>query len=115
MRRFAPLINKAIRSDPAGADFLIGGDLSKPYNSGGHAVYQERVLTQLRKYYPNADTSLSSSTWDIMEKFLALDFSEVDLIMRDRYSDFGPPPRLPSDMLRSILLSVEVKVTSYTK
>ena len=35
--------------------------------------------------------------------------------MADRYSDFGPAPRLPSDMLRSILLSVEFKVTSYTR
>ena len=35
--------------------------------------------------------------------------------MADRYSDFGPALRLPSDILRSILLSVEFKVTSYTK
>lgn len=61
MRRFAPLINKVIRSGTAGTDFLIGGDLLKPYNSGGHA------------------------------------------------------PRLPSDMLRSILLSAEFGITSYTK
>lgn len=114
MRRFAPLINKAIRSGTAGADFLIGGDFLKPYNPGGHAAYQERVLTQLRKYYPDAASSLPSSTWDIMEKFWALDLSEVDSIMQDRYSVFGPAPRLPSDMLRSILLSVECKITSYT-
>ena len=115
MRCFAPLINKAIRSGAAGMDFLIGGDLLKPVNSGGHAAYQERVLTQLRKYYPDAATSLPSSTWEIIEKFWNLDLSEVDSLMKDRYSDFGPPPRLPSDMLRSILLSVEVKITSYTK
>lgn len=94
---------------------MIGGDLLKPYNSGGHAAYHECVLTQLRKYYPDAATSLSSSTWDIMKKFWNLDLFEVDIIMQDRYSNFGPPPRLPSDMLRSILLSVEVKITSYTK
>lgn len=35
--------------------------------------------------------------------------------MRDRYSDFGPEPRLPSDMLRSLLVSVEFKITSYTR
>ncbi len=50
-----------------------------------------------------------------MEKFWNLDLSEIDLIMQDRYSDFGPGPRLPSDMFRSTLLSVEFKVTSYTK
>lgn len=72
-------------------------------------------LTQLRKYYPDAIDSLPSSTWGIMEKIWALDLSEVDSIMRDRYSDFGPELRFPFDMLRSILLSVEVKITSYTK
>lgn len=35
--------------------------------------------------------------------------------MQDRYSNFGPEPRLPSDMLRSILVSVAFKLTSYTR
>lgn len=35
--------------------------------------------------------------------------------MHNRYSVFGPEPRLPSDMLRSILVSVEFKITSYTR
>lgn len=35
--------------------------------------------------------------------------------MQDRYSSFGPEPRLPSDMLGAILVSVEFKITSYTK
>lgn len=115
MRRSAPLINKVIRSGFAGSDFLIGGVFLKPFYSGGHAAYQDRVLAQLRKYYPDAASSLPPSTWRIMEKFWALDLSSVDSLMQDRYSNFGPPPRLPSDMLRSILLSVELKVTSYTK
>lgn len=50
-----------------------------------------------------------------MERFWSLDLSSMDVLMADRYSDFGPAPRLPSDMLRSILLSVEFKITSYTK
>ena len=50
-----------------------------------------------------------------MERFWNLDLSDLDSLMADRYSDFGPAPWLPSDMLRSILLSVEFKVTSYTK
>ena len=49
-----------------------------------------------------------------MEKFWNLDLSGMNSLMADRYSDFGPAPRLPSDMLHSILLSVEFKVTSYT-
>ena len=87
----------------------------KPINTGGHSAYQAHVLTQLRKYYPDAVTSLSSSTWDILEKFWSLDLSGIDTLMQDRYSAFGPEPRLPSDMLRSILVSVEFKITSYTK
>lgn len=50
-----------------------------------------------------------------MEKFWNHDLSDMDSLMANRYSNFGPAPRLPSDMLRSILLSVEFKVTSYTK
>ncbi len=87
----------------------------KPVNIGGHAAYQNRVLAQLRKILSGCCPFPSGSTWEIMEKFWNLDLSEIDIIMQDRYSDFGPEPRLPSDMLRSILLSVEFKVTSYTK
>ena len=86
----------------------------KPVNIGGHTAYQDRVLAQLRKYYPDAGTSLDSATWEVMEQFWNLDLSAVDQIMQDRYSLFGPQPRLPSDMLRSYLLSMKFKVTSLT-
>ena len=86
----------------------------KPVNIGGHPAYQKRVLDQLRKYYPDAASSLPSSTWEILEKFYVLDLSPIDEIMLDRYSNFGPVPRLPSDMLRSIMLSIEFKITSVT-
>ena len=86
----------------------------KPVNIGGHSAYQDRVLTQLRKYYPNA-ASLSSSTWQIIDKFWNLNLSQVDELMKDRYSVFGPEPRLPSDMLRAILVSAAFKITSYTR
>ena len=86
----------------------------KPVNIGGHSAYQNRVLTQLHKYYPDAPSSLSSSTWQILDKFWNLDLSMVDTLMQDRYSSFGPEPRLPSDMLRAILVAVEFKITSYT-
>ncbi|MFI3202602.1 MAG: hypothetical protein R3Y54_13970 [Eubacteriales bacterium] len=89
--------------------------LLKPFNSGGHSAYQNRVLTQLRKYYPDAVNSLPASTWQLIEKFWNLDLSQVDIIMQDRYSTFGPAPRLPSDMMRAILVSVALKITSYTK
>ncbi len=38
----------------------------KPINIGGHSAYQNRVLTQLRKYYPNAVNSLSDSSYNLM-------------------------------------------------
>ena len=50
-----------------------------------------------------------------MEKFWSLDLSDLDTLMADRYSAFDPPPGLPPNMLSSILLSVEFKVSSYTK
>ena len=50
----------------------------KPINIGGHSAYQDNVLKQLRKYYPNATTSFSSSTWQILEKFWVLDLSAID-------------------------------------
>lgn len=86
----------------------------KPVNTGGHAAYQKLVLEQLRKYYPNASSSLDASTWEIMEHFWSLDLTPVDEIMQDRYSVFGPEPRLPSNMLRSYLLSIKCKVPSIT-
>ena len=79
----------------------------KPYTTGGHSAYQDLVLTQLRKYYPDAADSLPSSAWEIMERFWNLDLSPLNSIMQDCYSVFGPAPRQPSDMLRSFLLSVE--------
>lgn len=86
----------------------------KPVNIGGHAAYQKHVLEQLCKYYPNALTSFDSATWDIMEQFWSMDLSPVDNLMQDRYSVFGPEPRLPSNMLRSYLLSIKCKISSTT-
>lgn len=87
----------------------------KPFNVGGHSAYQDRVLNQLRKYYPDAANSLSPFTWNIIEKFWILDLSDIDILMQDRYSAFGPEPRLPSDIFRAILVSIEFKITSYTR
>ena len=67
----------------------------KPVNIGGHSAYQERVLTQLRKYYPNAASSLSSATWQILDKFWNLDLSKIDALMQNRYSVFGIPGARP--------------------
>lgn len=84
-----------------------------PVNSGGHAAYQNFVLENLRKYYPNPDV-FSKSTWDIIEHFWNLDLSYIDELLRDKYSVFGPKPRTPSCMQRSYLLSIHFKVSSIT-
>ena len=85
-----------------------------PFNPGGHAAYQDFLVAELHKYYPSPD-SIPRDAWEVMERFYLLDLSRVDLDMQDRYSVFGPRPRLPSSMLRSILLALEFGVTSYTK
>ena len=85
-----------------------------PVNCGSHADYQNFVVTNLRKYYPNPNT-LARSTWDIIERFWNLDLSFTDTFMADKYSKFGPAPRTPSCMQRSYLLSIDFKVTSLTE
>lgn len=84
-----------------------------PVNSGGHSAYQDFVSENLRKYYPNPE-SISRSTWDIIERFWALDLSYTDELLRSKYSVFGPRPRTPSCMQRSYLLSIDFKVDSIT-
>ena len=84
-----------------------------PVNTGGHAAYQDFVKINLRKYYPNP-CSLPRSTWDIIERFWALDLSYTDELLRNKYSIFGPKPRTPSCMQRSYLLSIDFKVDSLT-
>ena len=85
-----------------------------PVNCGSHADYQNFVVTNLRKYYPNPN-ALARSTWDIIERFWNLDLSFTDTFMTDKYSKFGPAPRTPSCMQRSYLLSIDFKVTSLTE
>ena len=106
MRRFAPLFIRHI--------FRLEAISLLPVNCGSHADYQNFVTENLRKYYPNPD-AIARSTWDIIERFWALDLSYTDQLMRDKYSKFGPAPRTPSCMQRSYLLSIDFKVTSLTE
>lgn len=85
-----------------------------PVNCGSHADYQNFVLENLRKYYPDPD-SLARSTWDIIDRFWNLDLSYTDEKLKNRHSVFGPKPRTPSCMHRSYLLSLDFKVTSLTE
>lgn len=85
-----------------------------PVNCGSHADYQNFVVDNLRKYYPDPD-SISQSTWDIIDRFWNLDLSYTDQNMITKYSKFGPAPRTPSCMQRSYLLSIDFKVDSITE
>ena len=85
----------------------------KPDITGAHADFQAHVLNFLREHYPGL-SGLSQSKSEILARFYNLDLSLVDRIMVDRYSVFGPRPRLPSCMLRSYLLSIELGVSSIT-
>ena len=86
----------------------------KPINPGGHAAYQKQLISLIKQYYPDAFARFGPSLWAVIGKFYSMDLSEVDTMMSDRYSIFGPPPRLPSDMLRSFMLSLVMKKTSFT-
>ena len=85
-----------------------------PVNCGSHSDYQNFVVENLRKYYPNPD-SIARSTWDIIDRFWNLDLSYTDEKLKSTYSVFGPEPRTPSCMHRSYLLSLDFKVTSLTE
>ena len=60
-----------------------------PVNCGSHSDYQNFVVTNLRKYYPNPD-ALARSTWSIIERFWNLDLSFTDTFLATKYSKFGP-------------------------
>lgn len=82
-------------------------------NSGGHTAYQNFVVENLRKYYPDPD-AIARSTWDIIERFWNLDLSYTDGFLRSKYSVYGPKPRTPSCMQLFYLLSIDFKVPSVT-
>ena len=92
----------------------MGGVFLLPYNPGGHAAYQDSFVSDFLHFYPNPFL-FSKATWDFIIQFWYLDLSLTDTIMKDCYSTFGPPPRLPSCMLRSYLLALKLKVTSITQ
>lgn len=82
-----------------------------PDNS--HAVYQDFVISQFLKYYPDP-FAISKKRWDIILQFYELDLSHTNVILADLYSTKGPLARVPSDMLRSYLLSIKLRITSIT-
>lgn len=54
-----------------------------PVNCGSHSDYQNFVVKNLRKYYPNPD-SIARSTWDIIDRFWNLDLSYTNKKLKNR-------------------------------
>ncbi len=87
----------------------------KPINIGGHSAYQERVLTQLRKYYPNATTSLSPSSWQILDKFWNLDLHQLMILYKTAILSLALNHGfLPTCFALSLCL-LNLKLTFYTR
>ena len=104
----APLFDKGVpRQHQKG-----GQRLMKPVPIH-HNEYKSFLRKKLREYYPDF-SSISKDTWHIYNEFKDLDLSAVDILMQDKYSVFGPIPRPPSCMLRSMLLALKFKITSVT-
>ncbi len=69
----APRLLISMNPSPAAAD-IFRLETIFYVNCGSHANYQNFVVTNLRKYYPDPD-ALARSTWDIIEHFWNLDLS----------------------------------------
>ena len=57
-----------------------------PVNCGSHSDYQNFVVENLRKYYPNPD-AISRDTWDFIDRFGNLDLYYTDEMMMSKYID----------------------------
>ena len=80
-----------------------------PVNIGGHSAYQDIFVSEFLKFYP-APFALPKSSWDYIVQFWYLHLSMSHFIMQDYYSVFDPEPRLPSCMLRSYLLALNLDI-----
>ena len=78
-----------------------------------HNDYRSFLRDGIHQYYPNT-CAISKETWAVYKQFRDLDLSKVDLLLQDKYSVYGPKPRQPSCMFRSLLLAPKFKVTSVT-
>lgn len=67
MRRSAPLIKSTLFDLDC---FLL------PVNYSSHSDYQNFLVENLRKYYPDPNV-FSRDTWDIIERFWNLDKSKT--------------------------------------
>lgn len=62
------LFNQEAYCSGTAGKFFIEGNFLLPVNCGSHSDYQNFVVENLRKYYPNPD-AISRDTWDIIDRF----------------------------------------------
>jgi len=83
------------------------------FDADEHSKYQDFLIKNLIDLGPNI-FSFPSSTWDRIVDFYSLDLSFINSLLSDFYYQKGPIPRLPSNIFRSYLLSLKLKVPSIT-
>ena len=74
-----------------------------------HHDYRISLKVQMRQFGVCL-TRLPESFQTILYKIRTLDLSFVDRTLQKKYSNFGPPPRVPSMMFRSLLVMIYLKV-----
>ena len=85
-----------------------------PVNKHGHRGYQISLEKQIEAIFPDK-SKISKNQKKIISLFYNLDLTKTDFILKKCYSKFGPMPRLPSNMLRSYLLSIKLQIHSIDK
>ena len=85
------LFNQEAYCSGTAGKFFIEGNFLLPVNCGSHSDYQNFVVENPRKYYPNPD-AISRDTWDIIDRFGNLDLYYTDEMMMSKYSKYGSAP-----------------------
>ncbi len=87
MRRFAPVLSGNILVPATPVSFLIGSDFLLPIHCGNHSDYQNFVIKNLRKYYPDPD-SISRDVRVIIDRFWNLDLSYTYQMLKNHKESF---------------------------
>ena len=79
-----------------------------------HTEYKRMLRTRLNAYFPDK-SEIQKEIAPLYRKFRDLDLSAVDRIMQSHYSNFGPIPWSPSNLLRAMLVMVSYKCVTFTR
>ena len=79
-----------------------------------HTEYKRMLRARLNAYFPDK-SEIQKEIAPLYRKFRDLDLSAVDRIMQSHYSNFGPIPWSPSNLLRAMLVMVSYKCVTFTR